>query len=535
MGREKLSGRAKYDFNTLGKHNFDINLNGRIAKDWYFSVSAFNTFDPGNVKLQFTPYADITGFYTGTVTHKYGKDSKVTFFYRHTAGRDLMNTVKQAPYIWVGNGTIKEFDGFRIGKDNYGSDDGIVTYLNMKNGETETRHYDELGKYHTYEGKIMWDHRIDDNTMFKLRAKMSFTDRNAINDNTQNILKNQTREYADGSGTYQGDVQRRLVQIQEVGIQDYMLVASLEKKLGKHSLNLGVFDYLEHLDMYGSSTQYDHEVKANPRKLLFKGNTFFNNNSSAQFAKGWENKVGIYALDTWKVSDYVRFTYGGRLEYFYLSADNSMDKRFQGFYIGAPIPNSDKTVSITNRKLKGLNYSVSLLPTINFTKNFGFDGEINYITMFRHIQGFYGANAPLQNKRPHILGRAGLFYNHKYFNVVTSFAYSFRKGDSGRITVTSDNPEEGSVMVPYEQAIQTIGWKTDLMITPVKWFSLNLIFTLQDPKLHKYEFSAFGKDYDYSGKQMTNLAKVLLDINPPLHIRQVQHLGLDALSEQKVC
>ena len=98
--------------------------------------------------------------------------------------------------------------------------------------------------------------------------------------------------------------------------------------------------------------------------------------------------------------------------------------------------------------------------------------------------------------------------------MVTSFAYSFRKGDSGRITVTSDDPNEGSVMVPYEQAIQTIGWKTDVLLTPIKDLSFNIIFTLQDPKLHKYEFSAFGKNYDFSGMQMTGLSKILLEFNP---------------------
>lgn len=520
LGGEKLRGNAKYELNTLGKHNFDIGISGKVAKDWYFSLSGFNTLDPGNVKLQFTPYADRTAFYTATLTHKYNPNgSQFTFFYRHTDTHNLINTIGQAPYYWVGDGSIKALEGFEIGKDNYGSSDGVVSYVDMKTGEKKTEHYYDLGHAYTHEGKFMLDHYIHDGLKFSLRTKFSYTDRNAITDNTQNILKNQTREYANGNGTYTGDVQRRLIQLQDCNIKDFMIVASLQNKTYHHDWSFGIFDYLEDMEMAGSSTQYDHEVAANPRKLLFNGNQFFNNNASAQYVEGWENKAGAYALDTWRLSDYVRFTYGARLEYFHLSANSSMDARYQGFYLGAPTKDGTGTVGLTNSKLNGLNYSFSFIPTINFTKNFGFDGEINYINMYRHLQGFYGANPPLKNTRPHILGRAGLFFNHKYFSVVSSFAYSFRKGDSGRITVTSDDPNEGSVMVPYEQAVQTIGWKTDLLLTPTKNFTLNLIFTLQDPKLHKYEFSAFGKNYDFSGKQMNGLSKVLLEINPRYHYK----------------
>ena len=117
----------------------------------------------------------------------------------------------------------------------------------------------------------MLDHYLSDKMRFNLRAKFSYTDRNAISDATQNILRNQTREYIDGSGSYTGDVQRRLIQIQDCSIKDYMIVASLQNKTTHHDWNFGIFDYLEHTEMAGSSTQYDHEVAANPRKLFSMG------------------------------------------------------------------------------------------------------------------------------------------------------------------------------------------------------------------------------------------------------------------------
>lgn len=513
LGQEKLGGQAQYQLNTLGSHNFNIGVNGKVTKGWYFSLNAYNIYDPGNVKLQYTPYADRAQLYTATLTHKYGQlGSQFSFFYKYSDLHDLTSTIQQAPYYWVGDGSVKAIDGFTIGKDNYGSNDGVVEFINVRNGNKERSTYGDLAHDYSHEGKFMLDHYFSKDTHLDIRAKYSWTHRGSVTDNTQSVLTSQTRDYADREGSYTGPVQRRLIQIGKGNISDYMFTATLNKIMPNHNLRLGVFEYHENAMYSSSSAQYDHTVEANPVRLLFKGNAFFNKNNGAQYVDGWENKLGVFALDTWRIAPNIKLTYGARVEWFKLKADYIESKRYNGFYLGGPTADGEAEISTTKGNLNGLNYSFSLIPTINFTKDFGFDGEINYIKMYRHLQGFFSDSAPLADYRPHTLGRAGLFYNHKYFSVVSSFTYSFRKGDSGRISVVGDDGT--SVMVPYKQAIQTIGWKTDLLLTPCKFFSLNIIFTLQDPKLHEYSFSAFGKDYDFAGKQMTGLSKVLLDINP---------------------
>lgn len=513
LGQDKLGVNAQYQLNTLGSHDFNIGINGKITKGWYFSLNAYNIYDPGNVKLQFTPYVDRAQLYTATLTHKYGKfGSRFSVFYKYSDLRDLSQTIQQAPYYWVGDGSIRPIDDFTIGKSNYGSNDGVVDFINVRNGEKMRSTYGDLAHDYSHEGKFMLDHYFTKDIHLDIRAKYSWTHRGSVVDNTQNILASQTRDYADREGTYTGPVQRRLIQIGSGKISDYMLTATLNMLTYNHDLKFGLFEYHENADYATSSAQYDHTVEANPVRLLFKGNAFFNKNNGSQYVDGWENKLGVFALDTWKISPRIKVTYGARLEWFKLNADYIESKRYNGFYLGGPTKDGADIITTTKGRLNGLNYSFSLIPTINFTKDFGFDGEINFISMYRHLQGFYNDSAPLSNVRPHTLGRAGLFYNHKYFSVVTSFTYSFRKGDSGRISVVGDDGT--SVMVPYKQSIQTLGWKTDLLLTPWKFFSLNVIFTLQNPKLHEYSFSAFGKDYSFAGNQMTGLSKILLDINP---------------------
>ncbi len=513
FGSNKPGGHAQYQLNTLGKHDFNIGVNGKIVKDWYFSLNAYNVYDPGNVKLQYTPFADRAQMYTATIKNIYDtKGSNFAFLYKYSELRDLTTTVQQAPYYWVGDGSVRAIDDFTIGKSNYGSNDGVVEYIDVRTGEAKRSTYQDEAHTYSHEGKFMLDHYFDKNTRLDIRAKYSYTDRGSVADNTQNVLKEQTRQYADRPGEYTGHVQRRLIQLGKGTISDYMLTATMNFIRNNHDFKVGVFDYHERAKYSTSSVQYDHTVEANPVRLLFNGNAFFNKNNGSQYVDGWENKLGAYAFDTWKITPNIKVGYGARLEWFKLDADYIESKRYNGFYLGGPTADGKGVVTTSKGKLNGLNYSFSLIPTVNFTKDFGFDGELNFISMYRHLQGFYSDSGPLANVRPHTLGRAGLFYNHKYFSVVSSFTYSFRKGDSGRIAVVGDDGL--SVQVPYKQAIQTIGWKTDLLLTPVKWFNLNVIFTLQDPKLHTYEFTAFDKQYDFSGKQMTGLSKVLLDINP---------------------
>ena len=87
-------------------------MNGSLGKNTTFSLNAYNDMDPGNVPLQFTHFADRAQFYTGTLTHQYNPDgSKFSVFYRYTDVQQLSNTIKQAPFYWVGDGSIK---GMRI-------------------------------------------------------------------------------------------------------------------------------------------------------------------------------------------------------------------------------------------------------------------------------------------------------------------------------------------------------------------------------------------------------------------------------------
>ena len=69
LNKEKrFNGVLNYNTNHFGKQQFDFNLNGSIGKDWFYSGSVYQNFDPGSFKLRFAQYQDRTQIYKFGIT-----------------------------------------------------------------------------------------------------------------------------------------------------------------------------------------------------------------------------------------------------------------------------------------------------------------------------------------------------------------------------------------------------------------------------------------------------------------------------------
>lgn len=56
--------------------------------------------------------------------------------------------------------------------------------------------------------------------------------------------------------------------------------------------------------------------------------------SESAIVTGSENKLAVYATDTWQVTPKFKLLYDGRLEYYRMSADQISMPCYNGFYIG---------------------------------------------------------------------------------------------------------------------------------------------------------------------------------------------------------
>ena len=517
-GGEKFKGKVKYQTNTYGAQNFDMNLSGKLAKKTYFTLSTYQNFDPGSMDLKFTNYIDRAQFYTAGLTRLFNNDrGRFSVFYKYNVTHPLTALANYAPFTYDGDGKVSELKGFRMGRDSYLPVDGTMQYRDVKTGELVTNNLYDIIKTRTHEATALLDYDFGNNLTFAVKAKFSHSKGHSGDQLTMGFYEDADATYADNGDAFHGTIQRRLSQINAFCVKDAMFIAELQKKTANHNWAFGINELYSNIDYARSTTQYYHEVAPNPRKLVYNGKEYANLNGSSEYDKGFENKLAAYVNDTWRVSRNFRMGYGARLELFNIGVDYIGDGRFSDFYIGANYSDADgnsKTVATTHHTNTGVNYVVSVSPTYNITSNFGLTGEINFLQQYRHLEAYSGKTLPYYNHRPFILGRAGIFYNSSFVNLVSAFTYARRTNDYSRLTVMSDNPNEDPVMVGASSGIETMGWTTDAMFTPFKGFKFHAMLTLQSPKYTGYKFEAFNKTYDFSDKTVTKQSKMIIELDP---------------------
>ena len=517
-GGEKFKGKVKYQTNTFGAQNFDMNLSGKLTKKTYFTLSTYQNFDPGSMNLKFTNYIDRAQFYTAGLTRLFNDDrGRFSVFYKYNVTHPLTALANYAPFTYDGDGKVSELKGFRMGRDSYLPVDGMMQYRDVKTGKLVTNNLYDIIKTRTHEATALLDYDFGNNLTLAVKAKFSHSKGHSGDQLTMGFYEDADATYADNGEAFHGTVQRRLSQINAFCVKDAMFIAELQKKTASHNWAFGINELYSNIDYARSTTQYYHEVAPNPRKLVYNGKEYANLNGSSEYDKGFENKLAAYVNDTWRVSRNFRMGYGARLELFNVGVDYIGDGRFSDFYIGVNYSDADgnsKTVGTTHHTNTGLNYVVSVSPTYNITSNFGLTGEINFLQQYRHLEAYSGKTLPYYNHRPFILGRAGIFYNSSFVNLVSAFTYARRTNDYSRLTVMSDNPNEDPVMVGASSGIETMGWTTDAMFTPFKGFKFHAMLTLQSPKYTGYKFEAFNKTYDFSDKTVTKQSKVIIELDP---------------------
>lgn len=517
-GGEKFKGKLKYQTNTFGAQNFDLNLSGKLAKKTYFTLSTYQNFDPGSMNLKFTNYIDRAQFYTAGLTHLFNDDrGRFSVFYKYNETHPLTALANYAPFTYDGDGKVSELKNFRMGRDSYLPVDGMMQYRNVKTGELVTDNLYDIIKTRTHEATALLDYDLGNNLSLAVKGKFSHSKGHSGDQLTMGFYEDADATYADNGDAFHGTIQRRLSQINAFCVKDAMFVAELQKKTASHDWAFGINELYSHIDYARSTTQYYHEVAPNPRKLIYNGVEYANLNGSTEYDKGFENKLAAYVNDTWRVSRNFRMGYGARVELFNLGVDYIGDKRFGDFHIGANYTDAEgnkKTVGVSHHTHTGLNYAVSVSPTYNITHNFGLTGEINFLRQYRHLEAYSGTSLPYYNNRPFILGRAGIFFNSSFVNLVSAFTYARRTNDYSRLTVMSENPNEDPVMVGASSGIETMGWTTDAMFTPFKGFTFHAMVTLQSPKYTGYKFEAFNKTYDFSGKTVTKQSKLIVELDP---------------------
>lgn len=544
LGQKGFNGTLNYKSNHFGLQEFSMNLNGDMGRDWFYSFNMYQDFDPGTFKIKSTPYQDRTQIYKALITKRYnGNRGELTAMYKYSNSHNVYNYATQsAPFIYVGDGSVKEYGNFKLGTTSYLPTDNTMTYRNMRTGELEQKTlYDAcLNKSSEIElmNKYKWDNGIEMTTVLRYdhsRGAMVYQTPMALIDlksqDNQGLYNYQYRDLEGKVNSYDGQyVQTRMSCLNAGTVDELLFTNELQKRLKNSTLRIGINEWFYNIDYCSNTTMYDQSVPsdgsfaqrlwdANKRTSYFYD---FNKNAS-EYYKGHENKLALYATHDWDITPKLNLYYGLRLEWQSLNGENAAVKNAQGefvgrfadYYLGATA--SDGT-TITPNKLKydWFNYDFSVAATYKLTNNFGLTGDFTYIVQHPKFEAFAPASMPNTDKISVPLGRIGIYYNNSWLSLTSLFSYISKTNNNSTLNLQHRSEIKAA---PLTYDIQTWGWTTDAVMHPFKGFDFHFLFTYQKPTYKKYETSiTFNDGYvgniNATGNIVAEIPEILLELDP---------------------
>ena len=550
LGQKEFKGKLNYKANHFGMQNVDLNLSGGIGDNWLYTASVYQNFDPGSFKLRFTDYADRTQLYHFGITRilNDGK-GRVSLLYKYSNSKNPGNFANAAPFIYSGDGSIKKIDGFDPGMDSYVQRQGSFQYLNTKSGKMETWNMSDGSENHANEIALISQYQFDNGWLWKFNAKYMNAPRANYADYGGSTISKVSEadgyQLSDGSA-YSGYIEGRRTWLHVGKVSNALLTTEITKQLNNHKLMIGLNEWYYHLNYYSSSFQWAGTVEAYPRTLsqmyvnpldptqtARRSETFGYNELSPEYTKGSENKLALYFTDEWKVSPKFKVFYGGRLEYYRMSAEQISTPRFSGFHMGnyntyataaGSVVATEHSIEAKNVTKDKLNYAATLQLTYNLTRQFGLTADATIATRFPRISEYAGTGpTEEQYKRVTIpLIRGGIFYKNDWIDLSSMVTYISKSNNIDQQNLTKPGTTEGkTVLLIYN--IQTLGWTTSAEINPFKNFHMHALFTYQKPVYKNYNASVTFSDGQSMGVNANNMIvkeipQVLIELDPKYDI-----------------
>lgn len=537
VGQKEFKGILNYRSNHFGMQQFDMNVSGGIGDKWRYSASMYQNFDPGTFDVKFDEYADRTQIYRGGLTRLFNNNKgKISLLYKYAYSRNSLNQLNAAPFIYVGDGSIKELPGFEPGLASYGPVDGNIEYMDIMDGKMKKANLRDMADNRSHEVTLLTDYTFDNGLKWNLDMKyMNAPEANYVDfggSTITEVSEDDGYTLPDGS-PYSGLIEGRRTWLHVGKVSNFLVTSELEKQFNNHNVRLGLNEWYYKLDYHSSSYQWTGSVKEYPDILTAADGSRFRgfNELSPEYTKGYENKLALYLTDDWQISRNLNFYYGGRLEYYRMSADQIAHARYSGFYIGGTAP--DGTVITPEKVVKDkLNYAATARLTYNMTKEFGLTADGTVATRFPRINEYAGTGpTEEQYKRVTIpLVRGGLFYKNNWLDLTSMITYISKSNNIDQQNLTKPGTTEGkTVLLIYD--IQTIGWTTSAEINPFKGFNLHALFTYQKPVYKNYNASVTFNDGTEMSVNANNMIvkeipQILVELDPSYNITKNLRLWL---------
>ena len=534
FGQKEFKAIFNYRTNTFGWQNFDFNVSGGIGEKWLYTASIYQNFDPGYFKVKFTDFSDRTQIYHAGLTRLFNR-GKLSILYKFSKSNALGSMINNAPFIYVGDGSVMEIPGFPLGTTSYAPIGGEFEYMDVLDGKMKKGRWGDCTDNYAHDLTAHFAYRFGNDYKLDINAKfMRAPHADYCDFGGSSIFETTAADqlYKPGEDTpYIGLAEGRRTWLHAGKVTNALLTAELNKSFANHDLRFGLNEWYYHLDYSSSSFQWTGTVSPYP-DILVKHNsdgTFSQfhgfNELSPEYTKGYENKSAIYITDNWQITPKFNLYFGGRLEYYRMSADQIPYARYDGFHIGDTHTYTDSEGNMTTVKIEPhhvlknkLNYAATIQGIYNFNRHLGLTADATVATRYPRINEYAGTGpTEEQYKRVTIpLIRGGITYRNNWVDLTSMVTYIAKSNNIDQQNVTKPGTTQSkTTLLIY--SIKTFGWTTSAEIHPFKGFNLHALLTLQKPTYDNYFIkSPFDgvPDLNANGNIVKEIPQVLIELDP---------------------
>lgn len=528
---EKTNGTVNYQLNQFGRQVADITLSGPIAGGFGYMVNTHQIWDPGSASMQ------AARLQTRMQNYKLGIDK--TF----ADGRGYMSLLYQycrytstgssyAPFIFVGDGSVKKYNGFNYGTDAYyGNEASSFYYLDVLTGEVKQIDWKKAGTTDNHQVTFNFDYDFSGGQHLNIASKFKTGDVSMAMSTVSGIVANSSGYYyADGSAFTGEYIQNRWMMYVPGFERDWLTTATLtgKTKNNRHSWRIGANFWWNRAGIRQMNTIMAHEVKNDPAQLYVKdGDRLLPymglNPGSGEYYNGHEVKTAVFVSDDWTVNDNLWMSAGARLEYLAYGGRAALNLPTGETYNSRTIGWSLKSPGATVNRFTGdwLNPAFTYNVRYKIFHGFGIEGEYVYARQRPNLQDYAGSELPITSPVNINMARGGIYWNTPWIKLVSQISFITQTNYKSRTTFynTTAAGTEESLTIPTTNNVQTIGWTTDMVLTPFKGAALHALLTVQNPQYKKFHItgtypSGAKVDVDLNDNTVTAMSKTLLELDP---------------------
>ena len=538
-GSNKHEGHVNYTTNIYNKQMFDLSLSGPIAKGWSYTLGAYVNLDPGSNKLADIQYANDMKMFKAAISKTWNNgQGKFNIFYRYAYNKNLGDSY--GPFVYVGDGSVKEYNGFRLGHDGFMPANGEFSYIDVMTGEKKTMQRKEGAHALNNSVTANFNYTFDNGMNLDITSKYNYSNSycamfNLAGTGIASATDGYTYAYDNGQhkagDTFTGNYNSRYL-LRDIGFErDWLTTAELTGKSSNHahSWRIGVNAWWNRQGIQASTGVYAHTVEADPVWLKHNGEQEFGANTGGEYYDAHETKFALYLSDDWQVNKRLWLSAGVRAEYNNVAGDNAM-AFLNAKDATATFSENNRTVNycvkngrITRFSNNWFNPAATINGRYTICRGFGVVAEYVYAMQHPNAQDYAGSYMPILDAVNTHLGRAGIFWNTPWMKLVSQVSIISQSNYKSRTQFTNPNNSSDVITVPITNDVQTMGWTTDVVLTPFKGFSFHGLLTLQSPKYKNFKFKAefsdgTAKEYDFTDKVTTGVSKVIVELDPSYSI-----------------